>query len=98
MSDQMFLQAISALAQIDEELGMPDDACNNTQATLAAIRLLKSAHGDDLAEVDRLGKLLAEAVRLVNYCKQAGYMTNPAISEQATDFLRRATLSGGNTL
>lgn len=98
MIDPMFTASIKALAAIDKELGMPEDGCNSTQATLAAIRLLKSAHMDDVAEIDRLGRLLAEAVRLIQYCKAAGYITNPAIGEQAADFIRRATPHSGAAL
>jgi hypothetical protein len=36
-------QMISALAAIDAELGLPEDGCNSTGATLAAIRELKEA-------------------------------------------------------
>lgn len=35
-------QMIAALAAIDAELGLPDDGCNSTSQTLAAIRALKA--------------------------------------------------------
>lgn len=46
MEDQghqaMWPQMIAALAAIDAELGIPDDGCNSTGQTLAAIRALKA--------------------------------------------------------
>jgi hypothetical protein len=38
----MWPQMIAALAAIDAELGIPDDGCNSTGQTLAAIRALKA--------------------------------------------------------
>ena len=38
----MWPQMIAALAAIDAELGLPDDGCNRTGQTLAAIRALKA--------------------------------------------------------
>ena len=38
----MWPQMIAALAAIDAELGLPDDGCNSTGRTLAAIRALKA--------------------------------------------------------
>ena len=35
-------QMISALAAIDRELGLPEDGCNSTGRTLAAVRELKA--------------------------------------------------------
>ncbi len=52
---------IMALATIDAELGLPKDGCNSTARTLTAIRLLHSAHRDDIAEVARLKAELVEA-------------------------------------
>lgn len=37
----MWPQMIAALASIDAELGLPDNGCNSTGQTLAAIRALK---------------------------------------------------------
>jgi hypothetical protein len=46
MQDQqhqaLWPQMIAALAAIDAELGIPDDGCNSTGQTLAAIRALKA--------------------------------------------------------
>ncbi|MGB4240134.1 MAG: hypothetical protein WBK37_02385 [Kiritimatiellia bacterium] len=50
----MEMAMIRALAEIDRELGMPDDGCNSTENTITAIRLLHAAHRDDAAEVERL--------------------------------------------
>ena len=44
-------QMISALAAIDDALGLPQDGCNTTQRTLNSIRLLKLAHRDDVKAV-----------------------------------------------
>ena len=49
---------IAALAAIDAELGLPEDGCNSTVRTLTAIRLLHSAHRDDVAEIARLERAL----------------------------------------
>ena len=89
-TDSLFSNAVRALAAIDDELGMPDDGCNSTQNTLTAIRLLHSAHRDDVAENKRLAKLLYEAIRILDGYKRAGFLTNPAAIEQATDFIYRA--------
>lgn len=94
-TDAVFSDAVRALAAIDSELGMPEDGCNSTQATLTAIRLLHSAHRDDVAANKRLADLLAEALRMIEAYKRAGYLTNPAVSEQATDFIERASASAG---
>lgn len=88
-TDPLFADAVRALAAIDAELGMPDDGCNSTQATLAAIRLLHSAHRDDVAANKRLAALLSEAVRMIEGYKRAGWLTNPSAGEQATDFILR---------
>ena len=90
-TDTMLSDAVLALAAIDSELGMPEDGCNSTQATLTAVRLLHSAHRDDVAENKRLLALLSEAVRMIEGYKRAGWLTNPAAGEQATDFIRRAS-------
>lgn len=87
--DSMFLNAIRALAAIDSALGMPDDGCNSTQATLTAIRLLHSAHRDDVAENERLTALLVEVVRMIEGYKRAGWLTSGAAIEQANDFISR---------
>ncbi|OYW62735.1 MAG: hypothetical protein B7Z31_00245 [Rhodobacterales bacterium 12-65-15] len=50
----MEMQMIRALAEIDRELGMPDDGCNSTENTITAIRLLHAVHRDDTAEIERL--------------------------------------------
>lgn len=39
--EAMWPQMILALAAIDAELGLPEDGCNSTARTLAAIRDLK---------------------------------------------------------
>jgi hypothetical protein len=93
MIDPMCAASIKALSAIDKELGLPEDGCNSTQNTLVAIRLLKAAHADDVTEIDRLGKLLTRAVGLINYCVLAGYITNPAIGEEAAIFLAQASTS-----
>ena len=48
---QLFESAISALAAIDRELGLPDDGCNSTALTIAEIQRLKklAAIGEALA-------------------------------------------------
>ena len=55
----MEMQMVRALAAIDAELGMPEDGCNSTQATLTAIRLLHAVRRDDEAEIERLRAALA---------------------------------------
>lgn len=83
----------AAKAAIDFELGIPEDGCNNTQATLTAIRLLHSAHRDDVGANNRLVAFLSESVRMIEGYMRAGWLTNPAAREQATDFIQRARLA-----
>lgn len=47
----MLACAIGALAEIDAELGLPEDGCNSTAQTISAIRELKrkAAQGESLA-------------------------------------------------
>jgi len=54
----MFESAISALAAIDRELGMPEDGCNEPDATLEAIRELKRQLAQQ--EIERLTARIAE--------------------------------------
>ena len=85
----MFADAIRALAAIDAELGMPDDGCNSTQATLTAIQLLHSAHRDDVAKNERMAALLSESVRMIGAFKRAGWIMNGAWGNQIDDFIAR---------
>lgn len=41
-------------------------------------------------QLDRLASLLAEATRMIEGYRRAGWITNPAAQEQATDFALRA--------
>lgn len=86
---EMFANAIRALAEIDRELGMPEDGCNSTQATLAAIRLLHSAHRDDVANNQRLTALLIETVSRIEGYKRAGWLTSGAAIQEANDLIGR---------
>lgn len=86
---EMFANAIRALAEIDRELGMPEDGCNSTQATLAAIRLLHSAHRDDVANNQRLTTLLLETVSRIEGYKRAGWLTSGAAIQEANDLIGR---------
>lgn len=52
---------ILALAEIDRELGLPEDGCNSTARTLNAIRLLHCAHRDDVVEITSLKGQLERA-------------------------------------
>ena len=45
---------VLALAEIDRELGLPEDGCNSTVRTLNAIRLLHAAHRDDVRALEKL--------------------------------------------
>jgi hypothetical protein len=48
MSDyyqSLFQNAVSALAAIDDALGLPQDGCKSTARTLAEIKKLRSSHG-----------------------------------------------------
>ena len=56
----MEMAMIRALAEIDRELGMPDDGCNSTENTITAIRLLHAVHLDDVAEIERLRSILGD--------------------------------------
>ena len=60
-SPSMLQATIHALAEIDAALGLPEDGCNSTARTLAAIRLLHAVHRDDSAHIERLTAELAEA-------------------------------------
>ncbi len=72
---------IMALAAIDAELGLPEDGCNSTVRTLTAIRLLHSVHRDDVTEIERLGRELAEARRTAEYWK-AEHLAGNAMIER----------------
>jgi hypothetical protein len=85
----MFADAVRALAAIDRELGMPEDGCNSTQATLTAIRLLHSAHRDDVAKNKRLTALLSESVNMLEGFKRAGWIIGAAWGDQTNDFIAR---------
>jgi hypothetical protein len=50
----MFNKAISALGKIDEALGVPEDSCNTTEQTIAAIKLLLAKISDYDSEIARL--------------------------------------------
>ena len=52
--ESLFKMTITALAEIDSELGIAEDGCNSTERTLTAIKLLKSVHTDDQAEIAKL--------------------------------------------
>jgi hypothetical protein len=52
--EAMFKKAIIALAKIDEALGVPEDSCNTTEQTIAAIELLLSKISDAESEIQRL--------------------------------------------
>lgn len=86
---EMFASAVRALAEIDRELGMQEDGCNSTQATLTAIRLLHSAHRDDVSKNKRLTTLLSEAVSMVEAFRRAGWIMNGAWGDQINDFIGR---------
>ncbi len=60
MYRSMFQETIRALAAIDAALGMPDDGCNSPERTITAIKMLLSAHEDDVAEIERLRSRLAD--------------------------------------
>lgn len=65
MSDyyqSLFQNAVSALAAIDDALGIPQDGCNSTARTLAEIKKLRSAHGQSqaLARADMLDQVYHE--------------------------------------
>ena len=52
--EAMFNKAISALARIDEALGVTEGSCNTTEQTIAAIKLLQAKSCDDDSEIARL--------------------------------------------
>lgn len=52
--EAMFNKAISALARIDEALGVTEDSYNTTEQTIAAIKLLQAKSSDDDSEIARL--------------------------------------------
>jgi len=64
------MQVIRALAEIDTELGMPDNGCNSTENTITAIRLLHAVHRDDEAEITRLRGLLRRYRNETPLCHQ----------------------------
>lgn len=61
-------QMICALAAIDAALGMPEDGCNSTEATITAIKLLHAVHDDDQRHAEQrdacIAKLEAEVSAL----------------------------------
>lgn len=62
----MEMQMIRALAEIDRELGMPDDGCNSTGNTITAIRLLHAVSRDDRAEIERLQSIVARVEAVIS--------------------------------
>lgn len=54
MYKSMFQDAIRALAEIDKELGLPEDGCNSTQQTITAIRLLFAVYEDQVRAIDMM--------------------------------------------
>jgi len=74
----MEMQMIRALAEIDRELGMPDDGCNSTENTITAIRLLRAVHRDDEAEIKRLREAL---VKIECEPINAEYMARAALDD-----------------
>jgi galactokinase len=48
-------------------------------------------------DLEALEAMVAEAVRMIEGYKRAGWLTNPAAAEQATDFIARASASGGTS-
>jgi len=98
-TNDLFLQAISTLAKIDEELGLPPDGCNNPQQTLNAIKLLHAAHRDDcqrIAEVEaesaRTNQILRRAVGQIEGFIRAGWLVTGASVEEARDLISTARL------
>ena len=70
--------------------------------TIDALRAEVDAFREDAANYYRIAKeadaqqaalraRVAEAVRMIEGYKRAGWLTNPAAAEQATDFISRAT-------
>lgn len=53
-------QMIRSLAAIDAALGMPEDGCNSTEATITAIRLLHAVHDDDQRHAEKQAARIAE--------------------------------------
>ncbi len=74
----LFESAISALAAIDRELGLPDDGCNATALSIAEIqRLKKLAAMTDTKAGELLSRIEEWAERLAN-CKAATRFPLPA--------------------
>ena len=74
----LFESAISVLAAIDRELGLPDDGCNATALTIAEIqRLKKLAAMTDTKAGELLSRIEEWAKRLAN-CKAATSFPLPA--------------------
>jgi hypothetical protein len=76
-------QMIRALAAIDEELGMPEDGCNSTEATITAIKLLHAVHEDDQRHAERLELLLTEARDLFVMYAESHRARGPKHAEKA---------------
>ena len=74
----LFESAISVLAAIDRELGLPDDGCNATALTIAEVqRLKKLAAMTDTKAGELLSCIEEWAERLAN-CKAATRLPLPA--------------------
>ena len=58
--EAMFNKAISALAEIDAALGVPEDSCNTTEQTITAIKLLHAKSRDDDKRIEKLENELIE--------------------------------------
>lgn len=58
---------ICALAAIDAALGMPEDGCNSTEATITAIKLLHAVHEDDQRRIAELEEEHAQRLTLQHH-------------------------------
>jgi hypothetical protein len=89
MQDQqhqaLWPQMIAALAAIDEALGLPQDGCNSTARTLAAIRALMDATP---RTCEQLGMAVVDAIADDGLRNAAGGIYYTRVQEFATEVQR----------
>lgn len=84
-------QMISALAAIDDELGLPQDGCNSTAQTLAAIRAMKQQRKTLLAALVGLHDVCAlvlagkKGERHEYFASRAGHFVHAGVAMRAAE-------------
>ena len=97
----LFESAISALAAIDRELGLPDDGCNATALTIAEIQRLKklAAISNAAAKAETAAAVAKERERCALVCEDVRRAVSEingagvAAAQQCADAIRAGAKS-----